>query len=1112
MKKDEKIGKAEKEKADHEMETKKGNKGKQQQQPQDLRGFFQGGALESEKKGVRQAPGPITRERLEQVEAREQGMTTLTQLKKREPGGKQEEKVEPSNIEVEKTEVSGVTLSLIDPDLLENISDEEENFDASEVDKNLEAATMGGRGGRGASRGGGGRGGRGDGGKFAARGKNEPRVERGAGGGRGGRGGRGEGKGRGGAAPNRWNETQQPLQQAEEEDGSSKGFGQPAVGSQWGFLPRGQPSRRGRGAGGRQDGRGGGAARVKGFEDGGAEEIGEWGDDEMEKKSGGGRTKVGGGRSKAKKEGPRPGSGGGEEGEEWETASETSLEEREKRSKVATSAPARGGRANGTRGGRGQGTGGFWEGKGRRGGTTAGGSAPGGQEVKEGTPEPKRVGPSIDNFDLSDHAGVAIVDDSAWSEDQSGDFGGEIGGDFMQVVNKKTRGGMAGPPGKERERRPMEQRMGERGDGRGGYGRGPPGPEIFDKKMSKTAYDRRQSKLPPRLAKQREVSRAQARGGPGQLSPGPSGENGWPEGDKMGVFSVEPDLGTGAWEKPLDTGVKVDNGAITNSGTLIFENTAFKGGKAEKMDKGPTGGAIQLPLSFSKQDNDNGDLKLDFTFGGEEGVLKPSPGTGPPLTISRSGLPASPSTDDLQTKLAGTKKLWDQPGMATVPENSATGGGCNWNEADVYGEAGGEGGADSSTDKTGSSSGNVVSNVAKVKPRQAQNPPLGLDGDSRASSAAMHYNRMAVPSPPGNHSGMPPSHMPPSVQPWAFMPDRTSPMYNPYGGLNQQSILMPGAHSMGTDLFNSNNGGFRSVPTFPGSGVGLTTTNNVLISQASLINSHGQNKQGSGIGPIGSKAGGGGAGSPYLTSLPNTNSNIFIQHPAAYDSSGNPLSYLPGSAPHPGGGRSMPQQTAFYHQLNRLNQQQAYNALQGFAGQQHALSQQQMRASAVAGLPFMKTEQAKSPVSMDSGFQAPGGPYNAGRGAGVGGGPPSPKTKMKMAQQQEQAKMNANLNNLNLNANLNANVNLLAQMQMQTGRGMGMGQYGHIGAVVPGQYNPSPIARPQVSEGGQPGWGRGYSATPPQPPATQSTPTSGKQMNQYFSEGKPYFFSDVSLS
>merc|ERR1719266_955554 len=407
MKKEEKIGKLEKEKSDHELEIKKGNKGgkQQQQQPQDLRGFFQGGALgESEKKGVRQAPGPITRERLEQVDAQDrQGMTTLTQLKKGGPGSKQEEKADNHvNNEVEKAEVSGVTLSLIDPDLLENISDEEENFDASEADKNLEAATVGARGGRGSSRGGG-RGGRGDGGKFAARGKNESRGERGAGGGRGGRGGRGEGKSRGGgAAPNRWNETQQPQQPEEEDNGLNKGFGQPAVGSQWGFLPRGQPSRRGRGAGGRQDGRGGGATRVKGFEDGGAEEIGEWGDDEMEKKSGGGRTKVGG-RSKAKKEGPRPGSGGGEEGEEWETASETSLEEREKRSKATTSAPSRGGRANGGRGGRGQGTGGFWEGKGRRGGAVAGGSAPGGQEVKEGTPEPKRVGPSIDSAFCQKH-------------------------------------------------------------------------------------------------------------------------------------------------------------------------------------------------------------------------------------------------------------------------------------------------------------------------------------------------------------------------------------------------------------------------------------------------------------------------------------------------------------------------------------------------------------------------------------------------------------------------------------------------------------------------------------------------------------------------------------
>ena len=216
-------------------------------------------------------------------------------------------------------------------------------------------------------------------------------------------------------------------------------------------------------------------------------------------------------------------------------------------------------------------------------------------------------------------------------------------------------------------------------------------------------------------------------------------------------------------------------------------------------------------------------------------------------------------------------------------------------------------------------------------------------------------------------------------------------------------------------------------------------------------------KLGSGIGPIG---GGPGPSSPYLANLPNTNWNIFIQ----YDNSGNPLnlpSYLPGSAPHPGPGRgNTPSQTAFYQSLAAANrQQQAFNALQGFNSAQHALSQQQLRASAVAGMPFLKSEQAKSPGAVsisDTGFTATACPYN-GRATNPGG-PPSPKTKLKMAQQQEQAKITANMNNLQ---NLN-NLNALAQMQ----RTMGLGQYnplsGLVQPTVPGQYNPSPIARPQV--------------------------------------------------
>merc|ERR1719471_1099500 len=100
------------------------------------------------------------------------------------------------------------------------------------------------------------------------------------------------------------------------------------------------------------------------------------------------------------------------------------------------------------------------------------------------------------------------------------------------------------------------------------------------------------------------------------------------------------------------------------------------------------------------------------------------------------------------------------------------------------------------------------------------------------------------------------------LQPWAFMSDasRTSQMYNPYSPLNQ-SILMPGVtgHNLNTDLFNSHNTlrGVQPVqgvpPSFPGSN--LTTTNQ-LMSQANMINSQG--KLGSvGIGPIGTKAGGG---------------------------------------------------------------------------------------------------------------------------------------------------------------------------------------------------------------------------------------------------------------
>lgn len=842
------------------------------------------------------------------------------------------------------------------------------------------------------------------------------------------------------------------------------------------FMPRGQPSRRGRGEGRVKQSSGLGRQKIGEF--GGQEEIGDWSEAPGDKsKTRPPRMKDG----RGKKDGLRPGSGGGDEVEEWETASETSLEEREKRGKSGKDAVVRG--RGGRGGGRGAANNGCWPGMGEVSGSKQGsrikqgpgnagsgsqpgavGSAPEVTERPEDSGEAPNIsrGPGLENFDLNDYSSVHVVDDTShWGAPDSGepDFDQE-GGSFMQVVNKKLRGGttMTGPPPHLR------------GSDRRGLDRG-----MMDKKLSnKNTFDRRQSKLPPRLAKQREVAKAQARTGPG-LSPSPGTENGWPEGDKMGVFNV--DTGTGAWEKPLDGVVlghgpgNSENGSIQQ--TIIFENTAYKGGKGDKMDKA---GPIQLPLSFAKQDTDNGDLKLDFTFGGEAGPSQP------PLSIPKSltsgGLPASPSTDDLQTKLANTKKLWDAPGMPAVPENSAS-----WNEADLYSGAGdtntGEPGDKSSGERetgAGSSShGTGVSNIAKVKPQQQ----LAMDGDGRGSGAAHHYSRMAVPSPPGSHS-LPPSQLAP-LQPWAFLSDasRTSPMYNPYSPLNQ-SILMPGVtgHNLNTDLFNSHNT-LRGVPAFQGSG--LTTTPQ-LMSQANLINSQAA-KLGTGIGPIGTKAGAGGppggSNSPYLTNLPNTNSNIFIQ----YDNSGNPLNYMPGSAP-PGRGNP-PAQTAFYQSIaaaasRQQQQQQAYNAL----------ASAQMRANTMAGMPFKMSDQAKSPVSInDTGFNTTAVPPYNGRATNVAPpGPPSPKTKLKLAQQaQEQAKLQSSMGSLNI-SQVN-NLNALAQMQ----RSMQLGHFNNLSGLVQqqtvaqgaGQYNPSPIARPQVSHS------QGAMMTGGQ---------LSKQMNQYFNQ------------
>jgi len=109
------------------------------------------------------------------------------------------------------------------------------------------------------------------------------------------------------------------------------------------------------------------------------------------------------------------------------------------------------------------------------------------------------------------------------------------------------------------------------------------------------------------------------------------------------------------------------------------------------------------------------------------------------------------------------------------------------------------------------------------------------------------------------------------------------------------------------------------------------------------------------------------------------------------------------------------------------------------------MSQQQIRANHVAGLPFIKPDlpglnNQKSGLSDNFGNS-----YN-GRSAG----PPSPKTKLKIEQQQQQqAKMAA--------AGMN-NLTQLAQLRMSS-----LGYNIGIPGVTAGY--PSPIARPPMNHG-----------------------------------------------
>ena len=795
-------------------------------QQSDMSGYFgETATVDESKKMARTAPGPITREKLEASSQRDNNLGGgMTQLKKRDPAS-----MKPDQVKAPEPEVIEKLNPLVDSDLLENISDDDDGLLGSPEKDDKIVAGGKGRGGGGSIRGNG----RGGGGQDRKLGPQ-----------RGGRGGMDRGSGRGGGrgrADSKGNKGRpgdfQTLSSFDESDESKKNKKnleksldpsiQPPAGA---FMPRGQPSRRGRGDGRTRgpNSRGGGGMRHYGDpgDERAEQEIGDWGDEDMGKGRNGGKIPP---RMQRKRD-ERRSRGEGDEIDDWENESEMSGEEKRKRD------ADRGGRGGGRGGSRG------WDTRGPRGRGAMNAppmSLPLGNDVREQTPESQvNKRPGIDNIDLHDFAGVVVVDQEsavcvgAGPGVGAGEHEPEAGeaGEFMPVLNKKTR-----PPMGGRDEKKMYDRPGVKigGDNRDKYGR------DFNKQNKMYAFEKRKQ-LPPRLAKVREESRAQAR--TGGVSPSNVEQNGWPEGDKMGVFQVD-DLGTNAWEKTAirrdkegSEGAEIrsspkigkENGGIQQ--TLVFENTSLKSCKDKNSMEKP---GIQLPVGMGKPEDNLDVVKLDF-FGGDEMGAQGKPPLSIPrsmthLTPGQGGIPPSPSTDDLSVKLANTKKLWDSPGMAGVPENSVA---TSWTDGTSFPENSAfDGFQDPSSQTTDSATGydksENNSNSHQANSQKGKQVSMSLEQDARPNNP-IQFNRLAgntmpaIPSPPTQLNQM--GTMP---QSWGYQLDRTSNMYNPYN----QSILMAGTHSIGTDLFTGSNGagGYRLQNTGHYPGTQQSTAN--MISQ-----------------------------------------------------------------------------------------------------------------------------------------------------------------------------------------------------------------------------------------------------------------------------------------
>ncbi|XP_063973669.1 protein PRRC2C-like isoform X4 [Diachasmimorpha longicaudata] len=128
---------------------------------------------------------------------------------------------------------------------------------------------------------------------------------------------------------------------------------------------------------------------------------------------------------------------------------------------------------------------------------------------------------------------------------------------------------------------------------------------------------------------------------------------------------------SGSQQRPDKRDIEEDGSQLQQQQQALA--VAFANKLNDPLKEKPSQDPIQMPLSFNKTE-DNADMKLDFTFDADLSQLtddKSKGSLGMPRSMHMTGghSTISPSTAELNLKIASVKKVWENAAMPTVVEH-----------------------------------------------------------------------------------------------------------------------------------------------------------------------------------------------------------------------------------------------------------------------------------------------------------------------------------------------------------------------------------------------------------------------------------------------------------